>query len=422
MNYPVAVVDEMREVGKKLLFSPISSIEEKQHGLEMLLQAVTKDDPEAQYLIGKFCLEGRIRSQEGDSIKKGTLLLCKSANSNYMPARVALDSYCNIRYNQNHWEEKEYDGPLVDFEGKRIVIDCSGKMVPVDAKLEYKNGQNILTFSLNLSILDDESCIADQEKLFDTIIQGIKMWEGEYKVFGNQDLSVKINVTRKKRLYLCLYYVALIIASFLVGTGISVIQNPRDYFPEKSLYAYDKEGHRRIEVVYKYDQVEVILFMDSREEVIGGLYEANEWGTKSFVIGSYDPESDTRQKTEFNTVSLHPNVYTELIGSEPVQTIQYDENGLVHSFTKASGTDEGKTSTAIYYNENGTSGTFLEVHQTPLREEVRTYEFQLGTNPVSSSITEYDEDGVGYTHTSRDESGNVTAIQSLTASSTWSKW
>ena len=190
------------ENGKRLAFSPESTPEEKREGLLLLDSASRKGNPEAQYIIGKMLLEGTISLKIGDSTSAAIDLLYKAARKEYYPARILISNYCRKRYNRAFPAGEKKKQPLTDFDGNRIVINHTGKMVPVDAVLNYTDqGENILTFSLNLMILDENVKVEDPAKLKAAIINGIRMWEGNYTVFGGQQLRAKINITEEPRLF-----------------------------------------------------------------------------------------------------------------------------------------------------------------------------------------------------------------------------
>lgn len=206
----ISSVENDRETGKLLLFSPNATADEKKQGMLLLFDACDAKDPEAQYLVGKMLIDGKITFRLGDSKRRGISLLCAAANHGCLPARTELNKYCMNQYESKYSAASEYCGPLKDFDGKIFQIDHSGALVPVDAHLEYCDGKNVLRFDLNLCILNDESIEKDQEQLLQSIIHGIKMWEGDYTVFGGQKLTIRINITMENRVWdnLIVYIVA----------------------------------------------------------------------------------------------------------------------------------------------------------------------------------------------------------------------
>ena len=197
----ISSVENDRETGKLLLFSPNATAEDKKQGMSLLFNACNAKDPEAQYLVGKMLIDGKISFRLGDSKRRGISLLCAAANRGYLPARTELNKYCMDQYESKYAAADECSGPLKDFDGKIIQIDHSGALVPVDAHLEYRDGKNILRFDLNLCLLNDESTEKGQKQLLQAIIRGIKMWEGEYTVFGGQKLTIRINITTEDRVW-----------------------------------------------------------------------------------------------------------------------------------------------------------------------------------------------------------------------------
>ena len=190
-----------REQARKLLFSPESTPADKVAGIRLMTEAGNAGDPEAMYLIGKMLLEKRIRLKEGDSQERAVRLLCAAASRGCLPAGTLLNAYCEERYRHSFGDAASPGGPLRDFDGSVIRINRTGWRVPVDAKLTCSNGENVLTFRLNLTFLEDEDAVPDVEKLHSAVIDGIRMWEGDYTVFGGQRLLVRIEVTNEPRLF-----------------------------------------------------------------------------------------------------------------------------------------------------------------------------------------------------------------------------
>ena len=201
-NRTRASLENDRETGKQLMFSSESTPEEKHEGFILLSSACRRGDPEAQFIIGKLLLEGKLSVKDGNRKSAGLDYIRRAANKEYMPARAMLSSWCMRNYRSAFPSAEEKNQPLTDFDGKRIVINHKGKLVTVDAVLEYTaEGKNVLTFSLNLLILDEGADIADPAKMKKAIIDGIRMWEGEYTVFGGQQLQIRINITEEERLF-----------------------------------------------------------------------------------------------------------------------------------------------------------------------------------------------------------------------------
>ena len=189
----------LRERAKQLMFSAESSPEEKHEGLQMLLRACDGGDPEAQGIVGKMLLDDKLSPKSGSRIELAVDFLCRAARGGDISARSQLFRLRRRRYEETRWGNRSVDGPLTGFDGKPIRINRTGFLTPVDAVLAYENGRNVLTFNLNLTYIEDEEGVPDLEKVHDAVIRGIKSWEGDYTVFGGQQLHVDIRVTTEPR-------------------------------------------------------------------------------------------------------------------------------------------------------------------------------------------------------------------------------
>ena len=81
----------------------------------------------------------------------------------------------------------------ITFCGKPVRFNV--KNVPVCAKTQFKDGKNTLIIDVNLvmrSMRDLKLKKPDR-----AVIQGIKGWQGEYRVFGGYPVNVKINCTSR---------------------------------------------------------------------------------------------------------------------------------------------------------------------------------------------------------------------------------
>jgi len=74
-------------------------------------------------------------------------------------------------------------------------------LTPIDAVLEYVDGENVLTFSTNIVFMDAEQEMADPNKFYRAVEEGIKAWEGQYEVFGGQKLKVVVKLTAEDRAF-----------------------------------------------------------------------------------------------------------------------------------------------------------------------------------------------------------------------------
>ncbi len=303
-----AAVEMDREKGKLLYFSKNASADEKRMGVSLLIKASTANDPEAQYIVGRMLLDGVLSVQRGDSEQAGIEHLHRAASNGWLQARAELNAYCRDRYEASCPEASAYNGPLKDFDGKVIRIDHSGFMVPVDARLDFIDGRNILTFSLDLSIIDDDA-VDNQHKLYEAIVRGIKMWEGDYTVFGGQNLSVRINITLESKLWDSV--TVLIVA----GDNLKTMQAFTRKLPGKHA-ANLREA----------------MFEDKRSMAIGGLKKwsvrSRKWIYLNSESCSFDDYDEISQviKHEFGHVLGLGDLYEEAERGLPgVKSGSYDE-------------------------------------------------------------------------------------------------
>lgn len=99
--------------------------------------------------------------------------------------------------------------PLRDFDGEIIKISRKGIFTPVDAVLEFKDGRNILTLSTNVVFPGGDDCGADMTKFRKAVFDGIRVWAGEYEVFGNQKVEVRVKLTGEKRIFDSIYVIPM---------------------------------------------------------------------------------------------------------------------------------------------------------------------------------------------------------------------
>lgn len=178
--------------------------EERQKGLHMLIDASWQGDPAASYSLAELLLSGAVHVSSGSSEEKALALLCQSADTGYLPARSRLNRICENKYQQQMAQAQESgtvrSGELVDFNGDVIKIDRTGVMTPVDAELAFVNGRNVLTLSANVVLVNSEPLL-DEERLMNAILAGMKEWAGSYRVFGNQQLDVRVCLTTEFRMF-----------------------------------------------------------------------------------------------------------------------------------------------------------------------------------------------------------------------------
>lgn len=192
-----------RELGKQLYFDKNAKDNERSTGLKLLIRAANAKDSEAQFIFGFLLLSGSVKLPEKNSVESGLQFICLSANSGYLAARTFLNRYTSEKYAQEFSSEcvPPKNSPLKDFDGKPFVIKRIGRLTPIDAKLEFVGGNNILTLAANISFLLDGETIKEPELFCQAVLEGFREWEGEYRVFGNQALTVRVELTTDKRLF-----------------------------------------------------------------------------------------------------------------------------------------------------------------------------------------------------------------------------
>ncbi len=192
----------LRETGKAYFFGSNSGEEIKNQGLRLIIKAHEQDDAEASFIVAKLLLDGVLKTSAPNTIDRALSLMCSAANSGCIQARAYLNAYCDERYSDefDSFDNTHVVGGLVDFEDKIIRINRQGIFTPIDAILECEKSQNVLTLKTNLMFLEDES-IADFERFEQSVIQGIKAWEGEYTVFGGQQVIVRVELTNESNLF-----------------------------------------------------------------------------------------------------------------------------------------------------------------------------------------------------------------------------
>ncbi|MCR4594924.1 MAG: hypothetical protein K5761_07690 [Clostridiales bacterium] len=189
--------EELRETGKSMLISDDSKT--RSEGIKQIVSAHNLGDAESTFIIAKLVLQGNLRPASKDPEKYALKLFCDAANSGCIQARAFLNSYCEKRYMETMESEVPKPGPLVDFEGNRIKINRKGIRTPVDAVLEYMDGINQLTLRTNIFFWGTYF-LADQQRFEKAVLDGIKMWQGDYLVFNNQPLKVVMEITKEPRL------------------------------------------------------------------------------------------------------------------------------------------------------------------------------------------------------------------------------
>lgn len=211
LSYEDYSPEDIREAGKNLLFSSNATEEEKSYSIKLISIACTKNDPEAAFILGKLFLDDVITVKKGTNQDAGLALIRAAANEGYPQARVYLNAFCEERYMKNVGQATNpyaKEGMLVDFDGDEIKINRKGLRTPIDAVLTNENGKNVLTLSANISFAGDEE-FENSEEYRQAVINGILLWQGEYKVFGGQDVEVRINLTTETKILDSVFVVAI---------------------------------------------------------------------------------------------------------------------------------------------------------------------------------------------------------------------
>ena len=153
--------------------------------------------------------QGGSKNGPGEVIKKGSAEegLKRETNDRKTYYKTGTEDLRDKEYESgsipeglNSDPEDSKEKKLVDFNGTEIIIDRKGLFTPVDAKLTYENGKNILRLSANLSFVSTDD-IPNKKMIMEAVIRGIKEWEGTYKVFGDQEVEVAITLTTKQSLF-----------------------------------------------------------------------------------------------------------------------------------------------------------------------------------------------------------------------------
>ena len=198
MNAKVYSTEQKRELGKTYFFRHGQDPDKRQQGLRLLLEAVSERDAEACFLVGRLLLDGVLSHAEKNSTEAALELMCMSANSGYVQARLFLNNYCDTRYERVRGLRsflRHKKNNLVDFSGQPIYISCRGITTPIDAVLTQERGRAVLNLSLNVG----EESLSDPGRFCNAVLEGIRMWQGDYEVFNGQPLTVRVQVTQKPR-------------------------------------------------------------------------------------------------------------------------------------------------------------------------------------------------------------------------------
>lgn len=186
--------------------------EQRTEALRRLLVLSRAGDPQAKTLEADLILSGILRPAQEEAEARAMRLLFTAANRGYLPARAMLNELCEGRYSERFPRtEKEAAAPsgaLTDFNGREIKIDRKGVFTPVDAALTYEDGRSVFTLSADIRfvLLED---VADEDRLKEAVTDGIRAWAGHYRVFGDQPVEVRVELTSDTRMLDCVYVIPL---------------------------------------------------------------------------------------------------------------------------------------------------------------------------------------------------------------------
>lgn len=306
---------EKREYAKICIFDSNSNSQTKAYGVKLLQEAINLGDDEAPFLLGRFILDGYIRALNEDNQEEaGLRLISTAADRGNLQARSFLNNICYERYQKNISEEikSSNEGCLVDFEGKRIIINHTGLRTPVDAVLTYKDGMNCLKLSLAPYFMYTDDYIEDEELFEKSVVYGIKEWEGIYEVFGGQKLKIEIEITEPDTMYDNVFIIP--IGDDLVGKISRVSGEKKKNLLENAL-GFAGLGVRRWKVTTRkfiyirhhageqvdYNEIQAIVKHEFGHVLgLGDLYSDRASGLEGVEKGSY---------REIDAYHISDNVY-----------------------------------------------------------------------------------------------------------------
>jgi hypothetical protein len=82
-----------------------------------------------------------------------------------------------------------------DIHGRKVKLSKKGRRYPVDVEMKDSGSKETLNISVRLKFVDmssEQYSAVDAWK--DAVMQGVRDWAGDYKVFGGQNLTVTIDV------------------------------------------------------------------------------------------------------------------------------------------------------------------------------------------------------------------------------------
>ena len=194
---------EYYEEGAGLYFAEDATEEAKAEGFALIKKASMNKYPAAMYTYGILLVSGREGADIPDRVDRGMGYIWSAERMGIKRGRKFLNDYCTARYNASFARKLQPipPMPLVGFDGKRINLKKESRLTPIDIRLDYINGKNILVIGVNLDFVCTETELPDETGFYTAIMRGIKDWEGEYTVFGGQKVTVKINISTESRLF-----------------------------------------------------------------------------------------------------------------------------------------------------------------------------------------------------------------------------
>lgn len=184
--------------------------EQRTGALRGLLALSRAGDPQARMLEADLILNGVLRPAQSAAEERAVQLLFDAATRGYLPARAMLNELCEGRYSERFpltaQETAAPGGVLTDFNGREIRIDRKGAFTPVDAVLSYEDGRGVLTLSADLQFLMSEEA-ADEDRLKKTVTEGVRAWAGTYRIFGDQPIEVRVELTNDAHMLDCVYVI-----------------------------------------------------------------------------------------------------------------------------------------------------------------------------------------------------------------------
>lgn len=167
--------EDLRKMGRAMYLKPKNPADRKR-GLFYLKEAEKRGDLEAACFIGSLYLQGSEKPENGKADEEGKKLLLKAAECGFMPAQSILDRICLEEYFRSISsmlvKRNPQKGELVDFNGKKIQINKTGYLTPVDARLVFEKGQNKLLLEANLVPLDMKD-MDNKDDIMDAVKEGI---------------------------------------------------------------------------------------------------------------------------------------------------------------------------------------------------------------------------------------------------------